>query len=199
MGSSAIKPRPPNALKSINLNLTSQHQIAPGNMDMEFQRITCSPFVTKYSGQTNQCRFCAVEGDEHASRYGAYIDNQLVCVASVYVQGKQAGGYVKFATLPEYQGQGVGSKVIPRTSSKNYKRIRRYFWCDARTTALGFYQGLRCRLKALNSKNQGLLLQDVGSVGKDFHCNLCISRISKHQFKLRKRIVEEIKGILQFG
>ncbi|MFA0154164.1 GNAT family N-acetyltransferase, partial [Vibrio sp. 10N.261.46.C10] len=46
----------------------------------------------------------------------------------------------KFATLPEFQGQGIGSNVIEHAIS-NIKDLNiPYFWCDARTTALGFYQ-----------------------------------------------------------
>ncbi|MCG9544072.1 GNAT family N-acetyltransferase [Vibrio sp. Isolate33] len=99
--------------------------------------------------------FCAVEGDEHALHYGAYIDEQLVCVASVYVQGKQAR-LRKFATLLEYQGQGVGSKVIAHAIKDLQAFNVSYFWCDARTSALGFYQRFGMAVEGSEFEKSGI-------------------------------------------
>ncbi|MGF1887175.1 GNAT family N-acetyltransferase [Photobacterium profundum] len=83
--------------------------------------------------------FCKVKGDESATHYGAFINGELVCVASVYIDGNEAR-LRKFATLHEHQGKGIGSKIIEYIVL-NLKCLNvRYFWCDARTTALGFYQ-----------------------------------------------------------
>ncbi|WP_215408103.1 GNAT family N-acetyltransferase [Vibrio gigantis] len=83
--------------------------------------------------------FCRVPDDDQATHYGAFVGEMLVCVASIYIQGHEAR-LRKFATLPEFQGQGIGSNVIEHSIS-NLKDLNiRYFWCDARTTALGFYQ-----------------------------------------------------------
>ncbi len=83
--------------------------------------------------------FCKVEGDELATHYGAFIDGNLVCVASIYIDGEQAR-LRKFATLHEYQGQGIGSKVIKQAIEHLKQLDVQCFWCDARTTALSFYQ-----------------------------------------------------------
>ncbi|MEG3221731.1 GNAT family N-acetyltransferase [Vibrio gigantis] len=83
--------------------------------------------------------FCRVPDDDQATHYGAFVGEMLVCVASIYIQGHEAR-LRKFATLPEFQGQGIGSNIIEHSIS-NLKDLNiRYFWCDARTTALGFYQ-----------------------------------------------------------
>ncbi|OED71358.1 GNAT family N-acetyltransferase [Vibrio splendidus ZS-139] len=83
--------------------------------------------------------FCIVEGDEQATHYGAFVGELLVCVASIYIQDNEAR-LRKFATLPDFQGQGIGSNVIEHAIS-NLKDLNiQYFWCDARTTALRFYQ-----------------------------------------------------------
>ncbi len=87
--------------------------------------------------------FCKVEGDEHANHYGAFVDQTLVCVASIYIKESCDGRTArlrKFATLPQYQGQGVGSKVIEHAITKLKAEQVLRFWCDARTSALGFYQ-----------------------------------------------------------
>ncbi|MGF1720644.1 GNAT family N-acetyltransferase [Vibrio kyushuensis] len=83
--------------------------------------------------------FCKVPGDESATHYGAFINNQLVCVASIYISGDEAR-LRKFATLHEFQGKGIGSKVIEHAISNLKGQNIKSFWCDARTTALSFYQ-----------------------------------------------------------
>ncbi len=83
--------------------------------------------------------FCEVEGDECATHYGAFIGDKLVCVASVYKNAHEAR-LRKFATLPDYQGQGIGSKVIEHLVRDLKLAQVSYFWCDARTSALSFYQ-----------------------------------------------------------
>jgi len=84
-------------------------------------------------------QFCQVAGDETGLHYGVFIDDVLVCVASVYLDGTSAR-LRKFATLPEYQGQGLGSKVIGHVIGQLKSLKVSYFWCDARASAEGFYQ-----------------------------------------------------------
>jgi ribosomal protein S18 acetylase RimI-like enzyme len=88
--------------------------------------------------------FCEVEEDSSATHYGAFVDGNLICVASIYINGHEAR-LRKFATMPEYQGQGIGSKVIQKVVCDLKLANVNYFWCDARTSALPFYEkfGLR--------------------------------------------------------
>ncbi|AJR05187.1 N-acetyltransferase [Photobacterium gaetbulicola] len=83
--------------------------------------------------------FCRVPDDADGLHYGVYTDGRLVCVASVFVSGEQAR-LRKFATLPQYQGKGIGSAVIEAVLTELKGRGVRYFWCDARKSAGGFYQ-----------------------------------------------------------
>ena len=83
--------------------------------------------------------FCKIEGDETASHYGAYVADELVCVASIYIDGGSAR-LRKFATLSECQGKGIGSRVITHILEELQTVGVEHFWCDARTSAVGFYQ-----------------------------------------------------------
>lgn len=83
--------------------------------------------------------FCKVEGDHFATHYGAFIGKKLVCVASVYNSGNEAR-LRKFATLPEYQGRGIGANVIEKLVRDLKRENVSYFWCDARISAQSFYQ-----------------------------------------------------------
>jgi len=83
--------------------------------------------------------FCRVPEDETGKHYGAFIDGELVCVASVFVDG-QSARLRKFATLPEYRGKGLGTKVIEQILSELQINHVTRFWCDARESASGFYR-----------------------------------------------------------
>ncbi|MBB1386750.1 GNAT family N-acetyltransferase [Pseudoalteromonas sp. SG45-5] len=83
--------------------------------------------------------FCRVDGDEDASHFGAFINDNLVCVASVYLtQGKAR--LRKFATDTDYQNQGVGSEMLNHIIQSLKSTEANLFWCDARESALGFYR-----------------------------------------------------------
>jgi len=83
--------------------------------------------------------FCKVEGDETAMHYGVFIEEKLVSVASVYREGRVVR-LRKFATLVEFQGQGIGSRLITHIILELKKLDAETFWCDARLSAAGFYE-----------------------------------------------------------
>ncbi|PSX03595.1 GNAT family N-acetyltransferase [Photobacterium angustum] len=85
--------------------------------------------------------FCKVEGDETAMHFGAFINNELVCVSSVFIE-ENVARLRKFATLTEYQGKGIGTVMIQEIFTYLKTTNVEYFWCDARTSAIGFYQRL---------------------------------------------------------
>ncbi|MFA0442958.1 GNAT family N-acetyltransferase [Vibrio sp. 10N.286.49.C2] len=99
--------------------------------------------------------FCEVEGDEYATHYGAFVGGKLVCVASVYRNADEAR-LRKFATLSEYQGQGIGTKVIERLVCDLQLATVRYFWCDARTSAVSFYQHFGLRIEGDEFQKSGV-------------------------------------------
>jgi len=83
--------------------------------------------------------FCHVDGDTEATHFGVFINEVLVCVASVYVHDNKAR-LRKFATDEYYQNQGIGSKLLEHMIHYFKNCDLDYFWCDARETALGFYE-----------------------------------------------------------
>ena len=83
--------------------------------------------------------YCIVEGDETAWHFGVELDSSLVCVASLYLDGRSAR-LRKFATLPEYQGQGIGSFMLKSLIAELKSEGVEYLWFDARESALRFYE-----------------------------------------------------------
>ena len=83
--------------------------------------------------------YCHVEGDLDALHFGAFTNDELVCVASVYLKLDQAR-LRKFATKVDCQGQGIGSKMLTFILHSLKNTETKVFWCDARESALTFYQ-----------------------------------------------------------
>ena len=82
---------------------------------------------------------CRLPEDDQGWHLGAFYQQELVCVASVFIDQQQAR-LRKFATLPAYQGQGIGQKVLTHLLAELNQQAVTQFWCDARETAMGFYQ-----------------------------------------------------------
>lgn len=82
--------------------------------------------------------FCRVPGDDTALHFGAYVDQQLVCVASIFIDGCVAR-LRKYATDQAFQGQGIGSAVLRHVLAHLHSLSVLEFWCDARLSALDFY------------------------------------------------------------
>lgn len=83
--------------------------------------------------------FCHVEGDEDAWHFGAYLPEGLVSVASVYPENRTAR-LRKFATAPRFQGKGIGTGMLNHILSELRNKGIGHFWCDARESAMGFYE-----------------------------------------------------------
>lgn len=83
--------------------------------------------------------FVKVPEDELGTHFGLYFNGTLVSVISLFA-GDRGIRFRKFATLPAYQGKGLGSKLLQHAltyaQAHGYERM----WCDARTDALGFYE-----------------------------------------------------------
>lgn len=83
--------------------------------------------------------FSQLENDHAGLHFGAFIGSQLVGVASVFINGDRAR-LRKYATLADYQGQGIGTAMLKAIFSHLEQQPVNYFWCDARESAIGFYR-----------------------------------------------------------
>lgn len=82
--------------------------------------------------------FVKVEGDEQALHLALLVDEKIVSVISIFPDNS-GWQFRKFATIPEFQNKGYGSKllqeVLLRASDAGIKRI----WCNARKEKSRFY------------------------------------------------------------
>ncbi|KAI0839725.1 GCN5-like N-acetyltransferase [Hypoxylon sp. FL0890] len=85
------------------------------------------------------------EGDDKDKDDNKIKDNggsaELVSIISLFIDDESgAARFRKFATAPAWQGKGVGSALLAYTIEAAARKGATSIWCDARQSALGFYQ-----------------------------------------------------------
>ncbi|MDV7340723.1 GNAT family N-acetyltransferase [Terasakiella sp. A23] len=83
---------------------------------------------------------CMLSEDDTALHFGGLVGGQLIAVASLFPDGVDKIRLRKFAILPAYQSQGIGSKMLQGMQDHLRHTSYKTLWCDAREEALGFYQ-----------------------------------------------------------
>ncbi|MBS1517135.1 MAG: GNAT family N-acetyltransferase [Bacteroidetes bacterium] len=88
------------------------------------------------------------EDDEHPDtvHFGAFIGNELEGIASLYkhipdgIEVKDSWRLRGMATSEKFRGRGLGLLLMNRCIEHSKKMNGKIFWCNARTTAEGFYE-----------------------------------------------------------
>lgn len=78
--------------------------------------------------------------DDAGQHFGAFEDDQLVAVISLFVGGGGSARFRKFATDPAWQGRGIGAALLRYTIAAAAAQGARSLWCDARQNTLAFYE-----------------------------------------------------------
>jgi ribosomal protein S18 acetylase RimI-like enzyme len=95
----------------------------------------------------NDCMY-PTDNDENAFHLGAYVNGELISVASYYneldpaFKANNAYRLRGMATLPEYRGKGAGSALVADAIKIIKERNGDLLWCNARTSAADYYQKL---------------------------------------------------------
>lgn len=87
-------------------------------------------------------------GDEASDtvHYGAYLENELVGIASIYKERMKDNDEPDswrlrgMATLESVRGKGYGRELMNKCLEHIKKKNGKLFWCNARTTAEQFYE-----------------------------------------------------------
>lgn len=90
-----------------------------------------------------ECRFNG-DDNEGAFHLGYEEEGKLVCVATFHPQNKtgfEGAGYQLrgMATLTDFQGKGIGNKLLNFAIIYLKGQRINYIWCNARKAALKFY------------------------------------------------------------
>ena len=103
--------------------------------------------------ETSKCYFDH-DDDDNTFHLGAYVNNKLASVASFYlekhpdIEGEYHYRLRGMATLEKYQGQGL-SRALLRTAFPMIKKNNVFLvWCNARVSAIGFYEKVGFEIKS---------------------------------------------------
>lgn len=83
--------------------------------------------------------FVVLPNDDEGLHFGLYEKETLVSVISLFING-QEGQFRKFATDDYFQGRGYGTKLLSHLIEAAKKLNLRSLKCNARMTAIEFYQ-----------------------------------------------------------
>ena len=79
-----------------------------------------------------------MDEDNHGYHFGAFSDNELVAVVSLFQTGNDFQ-FRKFAVDPDYQGKGIGNALLTYMTDFARAEGGKRLWCNARLSATGFY------------------------------------------------------------
>ncbi|WP_324675846.1 GNAT family N-acetyltransferase [Hymenobacter sp. GOD-10R] len=82
--------------------------------------------------------YVKIAEDNEGLHFGAFQEEQLVGVISLFVNG-EAARFRKFAVDPRYQRLGIGSELLTRVMQEASQQGARTIACDARQEATGLY------------------------------------------------------------
>ena len=82
--------------------------------------------------------YVKVENDTAGRHFGAFQQEELVAVISLFVEGGEAR-FRKFATRPDCQRQGIGTALLRHIFDDARQQAAHRIWCDARQDSAAFY------------------------------------------------------------
>lgn len=83
--------------------------------------------------------YVKVENDADGHHFGAFLNEELVAVISLYVNGNDSR-FRKFATHSDHQRKGIGTRLMEHIIAKARRLRATTLWCDARLDAADFYK-----------------------------------------------------------
>jgi GNAT superfamily N-acetyltransferase len=88
--------------------------------------------------------YVKLDNDNEGHHFGAFSNEELVAVISLFVDADTAGRSVarfrKFATHPNYQRKGIGTLLMQHILGETRRLNATSLWCDARLDAADFYR-----------------------------------------------------------
>src|SRR6478609_8254837 len=80
-----------------------------------------------------------MEEDNHGYHFGAFTDNELVAVVSLFKR-EDDWQFRKFAVSDKMQQQGIGRELLNYVTAFVMAEHGTRLWCNARLSATGFYK-----------------------------------------------------------
>ena len=97
-------------------------------------------------GQPVQACIFDLDLAAHSTHFGAFQNHDLVGIASIFREGREEGDSVAewrirgMAVSPQLQSRGIGNLLLKECVSFAAIMAADIIWCNARTSALSFYE-----------------------------------------------------------
>ena len=78
--------------------------------------------------------------DADGHHFGVFEGESLVAVISLFVDARGEARFRKFATHPDFQGQGIGTALLTHVLGEAIRLGAHAIWCDSRQSAADFYR-----------------------------------------------------------
>jgi len=98
--------------------------------------------------------FIKLNSDFEGRHFGLFLDETLVSVISLFTENSIAQ-FRKFATLQEYQGQGIGSQLLTEIMQVAEKERVLKIWCNARKEKTNYYAKFGLKETAITFSKEG--------------------------------------------
>lgn len=83
--------------------------------------------------------YVKVENDAEGYHFGAFLNDELVAVISLFFNGEDSR-FRKFAARPDCQRRGIGTLLLNHVITEAKRLGATTLWCDARLDAADFYR-----------------------------------------------------------
>jgi GNAT superfamily N-acetyltransferase len=80
-----------------------------------------------------------MDEDLNGIHFGAFTNNKLIAIVSLFEVKPGDFQFRKFAVDAEYQGKGIGKELLTYITDFARNEGGKRLWCNARSTATGFY------------------------------------------------------------
>lgn len=106
--------------------------------------------------------FVQLEEDDLGMHFGVFDQQKLVSIVSCFITNDEMQ-FRKLATLEDFQGKGIASKLIiyilKLAKQKNLKKV----WCNARSNKKRFYEkfGMLDTHKIFNKAGQEFTIMEI--------------------------------------
>ncbi len=110
-------------------------------LKLEIKEITASltwPLRQSVMYPEYSLEYVVLEKDFEGKHFGGYIEEELVCVVSLFINTNIAQ-FRKLATLEKHQNKGIGSKMLNHIFNYSKEKNCTKIWCNARVNKAAFY------------------------------------------------------------
>lgn len=108
--------------------------------------------------------YVKLEKDPSGIHFGGFVSGKLVSVISLFIDKEtNRAQYRKFATLIDFQGQGIGGQMLKRVISEANRHGVNILWCNARLNATGLYErhGLKKTDQTFEKGGQSYVIMEL--------------------------------------